>query len=306
MSLFHKNFTSITELSCSQIEELLNRAAVFETGQDNLFNQILEGQILALIFFTASTRTQLSFQTAVLRLGGQPIFFSDSNPVPGRRRPVEALRDLARVIDSYADAVVLRHPYAESVREFTEFSRIPIISGGTGVCVGAEHPTQTLVDLYTLRKAHDRIGHLRVLIMGELDGRASRSLIAALSLFPGNVIYLLYPDENPPVKADLEIAQMRGVKITRVYCIRSVISDVDAIYHNGIDSRSSYDQIYYRLNTKIIESLPERSVVMHPLPRHKNELSFDVDGHPSARYFEQSAAGVPVRMAVLEAILQCK
>ncbi len=295
-----RHLISIDDLSKDDIIYILDRAEEFE---DIAFGKkksnILEGKILANLFFEPSTRTRMSFETAMKRLGGDVINMTAQEASSIAKG--ETLADTVRVISKYVDVIVIRHPLEGSARFVAEHSDVPVINAGDGA---GQHPTQTLLDLYTIRK-ESRLEGLKIALMGDLKySRTVHSLIKALTLFNAK-IYLISPESLrlpdeflEDLKGDIETANLNDV-----------IGDIDVLYVTRIQKERFPDEEEYKkvagsykITADILKNAKEDLIVMHPLPR-VDEIDVSVDRTKHAKYFEQAFYGVPVRMAILCEVL---
>lgn len=290
---------SMRDFSKDEIDAILNRVKQFEPVARGKRSDILSGKLLATLFYEPSTRTRLSFETAMKRLGGEVIdlgALEASSVAKG-----ETLADTIRVIGNYADAIVLRHPREGAARMAAEYSKIPIINAGDGA---GHHPTQTLLDLYTIMRESNLSG-LKIAIVGDLKyGRTVHSLAYALSLYHADMTLispkqLVMPDT---IKKDLK---KQGAIVSETSNIEDVIGDVDVLYVTRIQKErfpdpAEYQKVAgsYRITEELLKSARDNLIIMHPLPR-VDEIDPAVDRTKYARYFEQSFYGVPVRMALL-------
>lgn len=281
------------------ILEVAERLEHYARGERR--SDALAGKLLANLFFEPSTRTRMSFETAMKRLGGDVLNMSGveaSSIAKG-----ENLADTIRVISKYCDVIVLRHPKEGASRLAAEFSEVPVVNAGDGA---GQHPTQTLLDLYTMKKELGRLEGLKVALVGDLKyGRTVHSLAYALSLY-GAEIYLVSPEL---LKMPREIKEdLRGAEIYETSDIKEVISDVDVLYVTRIQRERFPDPTEYMKVAGSYRIIPdmlkenERLIVMHPLPR-VDEIAPEIDKTKYARYFEQAFYGVPVRMAILVTLL---
>jgi len=293
---------SIKEVSREEIDDILDRAAAIDQGSFD--PDALEGKILAVLFFEPSTRTQMSFTAAMQRLGGRVINLGSveaSSIAKG-----ETLADTIRVVSGYADAIVLRHPKEGAALLASEFSTVPVINAGDGA---GQHPSQTLLDLFTIRQSMPLEG-IDVGFLGDLRyGRTTHSLAFALSHY-GVRIHTITPQglELPPsLVYDLHEA---GTEIVVHEHIDDIIPELDVLYVTRIQRErfpdpGSYASIasWYRVTPEVLSGVRDRFILMHPLPR-VDEIDPGVDSLPCARYFEQAKNGVPIRMAMLQKVLQ--
>jgi aspartate carbamoyltransferase catalytic subunit len=315
------NFTGAHILSINQFQRQ-DVERVFAVADDMLpyamrkkVTRVLEGAILGNMFFEASTRTRVSFGSAFNLLGGEvreTAGFESSALVKG-----ESLQDTARVLSGFSDVICMRHPQAGSVADFASASRVPVMNGGDGA---NEHPTQALLDLYTIRKeVADRgrdIDGLKVAMIGDLrHGRTVHSLSKLLSLYRDIEVVLVSPKELTLPEDIVEHMCSAGVKVTVSHELTGAITDVDIVYSTRIQeerfaSKEEAD-LYrgkFRLNQAIYtEFCQPNTVIMHPLPRDSradaNELDVDLDSNPNLAIFRQTDNGVLVRMALFALVL---
>jgi aspartate carbamoyltransferase catalytic subunit len=300
-----KHVISVHDFSVGEILDVLDRAeSMVSIARGEAASDLLRGKVLGCIFYEPSTRTRLSFETAMNRLGGGVIGFAGpeaTSVVKG-----ETLADTIRMVSGYADAVVLRHPREGAAKLATEFSGVPIINAGDGA---GQHPTQTLLDLFTIRTERGRLEGLTISLVGDLRyGRTAHSLAIALAKL-GNTINLVSPEglEMPgEVVGYLEDAGMFG---TACHLPEEVIAGTDILYVTRIQKERFPDPVeyekvagVYRVDPDLISRGPEDLIIMHPLPR-VNEISPEVDTLQQAKYFKQAFNGVPVRMALLSMVM---
>lgn len=295
----NNDIISIRDMSREDITKILLLAEEMDQlVQKNKVSDKLKGKILANVFFEPSTRTKLSFESAMLRLGGSTIDFSkkDSSIEKG-----ESLEDTIKVVDSYCDIIVIRHPDAGSARFASEIASHPVINAGDG---SNQHPTQTLLDLYTIKKFKSRIKGLNIALVGDLKyGRTTHSLAYALAMFGAQLTFISPPELKMPRYVIEEIKEKFGVVVNEKI---EIDKGYDIIYATRIQKErfpdlQEYERVKgaYRINA---EMLSEKTRVMHPLPR-VNEIDRGLDETPHAIYFKQTSYGVPVRMAVLDLLL---
>ncbi|HIJ05749.1 MAG: Aspartate carbamoyltransferase [Methanomicrobiales archaeon 53_19] len=296
-----RHIISINEVSTEEIDDILDRASAIEEGAYD--PDLLNGKILANLFFEPSTRTQMSFVSAMFRLGGKVINLGSieaSSIAKG-----ETLADTIRVVSGYADAIVLRHPKEGAARLASEFSDVPVINAGDGA---GQHPSQTLLDLFTIRQSFPLNG-INVGFLGDLRyGRTAHSLATALSRY-GVIIHTITPPglELPPsLTHDLLDT---GTKIVVHEHLEDIIADLDVLYVTRIQRErfpdpGAYASVAsgYRVTPEMLADVSDRFILMHPLPR-VDEIDPQVDSMPCARYFEQARNGVPIRMAMLQKVL---
>lgn len=292
------------ELQLSTIEALLSLAAQFRVPGSRQLPS-LQGKVMATLFYEPSTRTRLSFEVAMIRLGGQVVSAQDAGRATSAAKG-ESLEDAVRVIGGYADVIVLRHPEVGAAARAAAVSEVPLINAGDGA---GQHPTQALLDLLTIKLELGRLDHLRIGLAGDLKhGRTVRSLSLLLSRFPGNELVLI----SPPALAMEEdvLSQLRGqVRLRQETDLSASVGQLDVLYQTRIQAerfatREEYERLrgVYVVDQAMMRRLPEHSVVMHPLPRVE-EIDPAVDSDPRAAYFRQAKNGVFLRMALLEWLL---
>ncbi|MBC7110098.1 MAG: aspartate carbamoyltransferase [Archaeoglobi archaeon] len=302
MNFKNRDILSTRDLTREEIDYILRIASKFDRNPLE-FSDILKGRILALVFYEPSTRTRMSFETAMKRLGGDVINLGAveaSSIAKG-----ENLCDTIKIISNYADAIVLRHPKDGASKLAAEFSPVPVINGGDGA---GHHPTQTLLDLYTMRK-EGKLGRVKVALVGDLKyGRTVHSLIYALTLY-GAEITLVSPKELAMPHDIVEDIRKAGGKIKETEDLREVIPEVDVLYMTRIQKErfpdpNEYRRVagIYRLTPELLKDAKDDMIIMHPLPR-VDEIDPRVDELPNAKYFEQAKNGIPVRMAVLSLVM---
>ena len=290
------------EFTRDEIDYILEKAASLEIyARGERKSDMLAGRILANMFYEPSTRTRISFEVAMKRLGGDVINFSAeaSSAVKG-----ENLADTIRVVSSYCDVIALRHPKEGASRMASQFSSVPIINAGDGA---GHHPTQTLLDLYTMKK-EGKLHDLRIALVGDLKyARTVHSLAYALALYNASIFLVSPPSLRMPdeIKMDLMSA---GAKIYETEDIQDVIDDINVLYIVRIQRErfpdpAEYMRVMgsYRITAELLKR-NEEVIVMHPLPK-TDEVEKAVDSMKQAKFFEQAFYGVPVRMAVLSILL---
>jgi|SRR5271157_423758 len=300
-----RHIISTKDFSREEIDFILDRAGRLEPYARRGGLDLLKGHIVASLFFEPSTRTKLSFDTAVKRLGGTTIGFDSlesSSVVKG-----ETLSDTIKIIESYADAIIIRHPREGAARMASEISGVPVINAGDGA---GHHPTQTLLDLYTMRKECKKpIGDLNIAIVGDLRyGRTVHSLAYALSLYKASLSFVS-PDQLRMPESIINYLKKHGVELLETPSIDDVLKDADVLYMTRIQKErfpdpSEYLKVAgsYRITAETLENVKNDMIIMHPLPR-VNEIDPSVDSTIHARYFQQAFYGVPIRMAVLSLVM---
>lgn len=268
--------------------------------------QLLKGKILATLFYEPSTRTRFSFETAMLKLGGQIITTENAKDFSSAIKG-ETIEDTVCVVGNYVDAIVLRHPGNGTAAKAAEVSLVPIINSGDG---SREHPTQALLDLYTIKKELGRVDNLKIGLVGDLlYGRTIHSLISLLSIFKNIDLYLISPKELKLPGEYKKILRDKGIKFAEDDSVEKIISLVDVLYMTRIQkerfkSLSLYDKVKnsFIIDKDMMDKFPKKSIIMHPLPRVK-EISTDVDKDKRAAYFRQAGNGLYIRMALLKICL---
>ncbi len=296
-----RHIVSAVDFDKPFIEEILDLAAWMEKKPRD--HTPLRNMIVATLFYKPSTRTRGSFESAILRLGGGNISTENgaefSSAVKG-----ESLEDTIKVFSGYCDAIVLRHPDNDSAERAARVATVPIINAGSGT---AEHPTQALLDLYTIRKRHGQLQNLRIVFAGDLrNGRTVHSLLRLLALYPQRHVTLLSPPELRIGPEYTQFLNNKGISFSEVGGFDAVRpQDVDVLYMTRVQREYLPDgalvdaESSYTLNRSFVEQMSEGASVMHPLPRN-SELPTDIDDLPQAQYFPQAYDGVPVRMALLQ------
>jgi len=286
------------------IEALLDSAATIKAQfQDVVAARPMAGRILGSFFFSSSTRTRLSFEAAMVRLGGGVVGFSTKEASRLGALQPESFEDTATMMSAYCDVAVVRHPEVGAPKLFAQYCDVPVMNGGDGIGAGSEHPTQTLIDLFTMRERLGRIDGLKILMIGGLHLRAAHSLLLALCAFDKVKVYLLSDAQGRlPVPEQFAI-DAAGLDWECVSSVRDVISDVDVIYHNAMGEHAYYMvQPQFLVDHATVEGARPGMIVMHPLDR-RCEIPPSFDNSPHAVYFQQAANGVPVRMALINAVI---
>lgn len=293
------HLTGPMDLDRALIEELLLRALAFEAG--GVAPERLRGRLLASIFFEPSTRTRFSFEAAMHRLGGEVLSAENAEKGSSAAKG-ESLEDAIRVISGYVDGIVIRHPEVGAATRAAAVAEVPVINAGDGA---GHHPTQALLDLYTIRKELGRLDHLRIGLVGDLrNGRTVRSLAPLLALFPDNELVLISP---PGLRLANDVgAALHGTRIEQTADLMEAIGSLDVLYQTRIQAeRFESAEVYeryrgvYVITPELMRLLPEHAIVMHPLPR-VGEIDPRVDADPRAAYFRQTKNGLWTRMAVLD------
>jgi aspartate carbamoyltransferase catalytic subunit len=301
-----KHIISTKDFSRGEIDLVLEQAAKLEPFARQGRAGILKDRIVASLFYEPSTRTRLSFDAAVKRLGGTTVGFDAAGGSSVAKG--ETLADTIRIVESYADAIVLRHPREGAARMASEISSVPVINAGDGA---GHHPTQTLLDLYTMKKecGGKDIGDLHVAIVGDLKyGRTVHSLSYALSLY-GAKLSFVSPDQLKMPPSIISYLKKKDIQLTETPSIQDALDTADVLYMTRIQKERFPDPgeylkvaSSYRITPDVLDGVKNDMIIMHPLPR-VDEIDPAVDGMKYARYFKQSFYGVPVRMAVLALVM---
>ena len=292
---------TMADLTNEEILSLLDDAEeLLPVAHGERYLPLLQGKLLANMFFEPSTRTRMSFETAMKRLGGDVVNLGDvksSSAVKG-----ETLYDTMRMVDGYCDIAALRHPRQGAAQYAADACEIPIMNGGDGA---GQHPTQTLLDLFTIRQAHGRLDGLNVALVGDLRyGRTVHNLSHALARFNSSLVFISPEQLRMPSEIVSDLTAM-GAKIEETSDLYGSITDVDVIYMTRIQKErfpdeDEYSKVagIYKLTASDLSGAKSEMIVMHPLPR-VSEISPDVDSTRHARYFEQAFNGVVARMALM-------
>ncbi len=339
MALANSSLVTIDDLSNGEIEGLFSLTDKMAGAMNEQFG-ICRGKIMASLFFEPSTRTRLSFETAMHRLGGSVITAADIGATSLSKG--ESIADMARVVGSYADIIVIRHPWEGAAKVVADYAGVPVINAGDG---GHQHPTQTLCDLYTIKKERQSIKGLKIALWGDLKyGRTIHSLIFALAKFGADILFFPSPGLEVPEHVIKKLIIEYGGELEKYAALGQTVKDglfpLDAIYQTPssphqlammsdinieVELKTGVDALYVTRpqrerftageeNQELKESYPvvdkrllkgkafRKTLVMHPLPR-VDELAYEVDADPRSIYFKQAARGVPIRMALLALLL---
>lgn len=302
-----RDLINITDLTQEEVGEILDLADDMVAHPEKYYEECAHKKI-ATLFYEPSTRTRLSFESAMLELGGNVIGFASANSSSASKG--ESVSDTVKVIECYADIIAMRHPKEGAALVASNACSVPVINAGDG---GHFHPTQTLTDLFTIRKEFGRIDNTRIGFCGDLKfGRTVHSLIEALLRFEGVEIVLISPDELKLPKYNKESMTEAGVKWTETTSLEDAIPDLDVLYMTRVQQERFFnEEDYIRLrDTYVLDRAKmklakEKMIVMHPLPRI-NEISVDVDRDPRAVYFKQVRNGKDVRKALIATLLRWK
>jgi len=297
----NKSLVSITDFSKSDYLRILELAEDYERKP---VQDLLTGKVVATLFFEPSTRTRLSFESAVNKMGGRVIGFTDASSSSVTKG--ETLYDTIKIVCNYCDLIVMRHPLEGSARFASEISSVPIINAGDGA---NQHPTQTLLDLYSIKKTQGKLDNLTIFMVGDLKyGRTVHSLLMAMSQF-NPTFHFISPDELKMPEEYKIFLRTLGIKYYEHKDFTDIITEADIIYMTRVQKERFSDPIEYErtknayvLKNKMLNNTKENLRVLHPLPR-VNEIDQDVDINPKAYYFTQALNGVYIRQAIISSIL---
>lgn len=303
-----RHLTNILDLSVEEIDELIEVAKDIVANPEK-YQEVCKHKILATLFFEPSTRTRLSFESAMLSLGGNVLGFSDSNSSSSSKG--ESLADTITMVSGYSDIIAMRHPKEGAPLVAIDHSNVPIINAGDG---GHYHPTQTLTDLMTIGKELGRFDGLTIGLCGDLKyGRTVHSLISAMSRYKNVKFVLISPDElKLPSFVKQKYIKDKGLPYIQSASLEAVIGDLDILYMTRIQKERFPDEEDYLrlrdtyiLDTAKMTNAKKDMIVMHPLPR-VNEIATAVDNDPRACYFKEAYYGKFVRMALIMKLLEVK
>ena len=297
-----RDIISIEDFSRDEIDYIIRISHTMEPRATKS-SDILKGKILASLFFEPSTRTRLSFEAAMLKLGGSAIGFAEAEITSVRKG--ENLADTIRTVENYSDIIVLRHPLEGAAKLAAEFSKIPILNAGSGA---EEHPTQALMDLYTIQKEKGKIDGLKIALIGDLRyGRTVHSLACALSLYDIE-LYLISPDTLRMRHGVIRTIKNK-IAISEDANLEKIIPQLDVLYVTRIQKErfpdpAEYAKVKgtYRIDLKTLKKAKKDMIILHPLPR-VDEIAYEIDSTPQARYFQQIRNGIVVRMTLLSLVL---
>ncbi|MGL4393209.1 MAG: aspartate carbamoyltransferase, partial [Fusobacteriaceae bacterium] len=296
------HFISIKDFTKEQLLEIIDLAhSLEEMPQRKLASET----ITASLFFEPSTRTRLSFTSAAYKIGSQVMGFDSPDATSIQKG--ETLRDTIKMVEAYSDAIIMRHPRDGSAKFASEISRVPIINAGDGA---NEHPSQTLLDLYTIKEEQGCLDNLKIAFIGDLKyGRTVHSLAKALALF--DVEFYFVAPKNIQITQDiLDELSEKNIKFTLLNDYKKIISEVDVMYVTRIQKERFEDPYEYEFvkNSFVVQkdelaTAKKNMIILHPLPR-VNEIDIDVDDTKHAKYFKQAANGIPVRQAIISVALE--
>ncbi len=292
-----QSLVSIHDFTKEDILRIMELAADFEANPNQ---RLLYGKVVASLFFEPSTRTRLSFESAINRLGARVIGFSDMNNTSVTKG--ETLHDTIRVISNYCDMIVMRHPVEGAARYASEVSRVPVVNAGDGA---NQHPSQTLLDLYSILKTQGRLDDINIMMVGDLKyGRTVHSLLEALSHFKAEFTFVSPPELQMPTEYKMQLYE-RGISYYETTDIMERMGMADIIYMTRVQRERFSDVMEYErvknayvLHNDMLADTKPNMRILHPLPR-VNEIAPDVDENPKAYWFQQTENGVYTRMAIM-------
>lgn len=301
----HKNLIDLEYMTREQLEHTIMLAGAIKERPE-IYKHACDGKIMATLFFEPSTRTQMSFQTAMMRLGGNTIGFD--NPMNSSVAKGENLKDTITMVSSYADIIAMRHPAEGSAKAASLYSSVPVINCGDG---GHYHPTQTLTDVITLNYEKGRLDNLRIGLCGDLlNGRTVHSLIKTMCRYEGNSFVLISTKELSVPQYIKNIMERAGCEYTEVDNLKDAIAELDVLYMTRIQrERFESEEAYQKqkgvflLDSEKLALAKEDMIILHPLPR-VDEIAIEVDDDPRACYFKQAEYGMYGRMALIALLLR--
>ena len=296
-----KSLISIRDFTKEEILHILETAKEFE---QNPVQDFLTSKVIASLFFEPSTRTRLSFETAVNRLGARVIGFSDASNTSQSKG--ETLKDTIKMVNNYVDMIIMRHPLEGSSRYASEVADVPVVNAGDGA---NQHPSQTLLDLYSILQTQGTLDGLTINMVGDLKyGRTTHSLLQAMSHFKTKFVFTA-PEELKMPKEYKEFLDSKGIEYIETASLEEHLNNCDILYMTRVQQERFTDPIEYErvkdcysLDAEMLANVKDNMKILHPLPR-VNEISQDVDETPYAYYFKQAENGLYVRMAIISYLL---
>ncbi len=300
-----RDLISITDYSKEEYLQIMEMAAEFEANPNQ---NLLQGKVVASLFFEPSTRTRLSFESAVNRLGGRIIGFAD--PASSSTTKGETLHDTIKMVCNYADLIVMRHSLEGAARYASEISTVPVINAGDGA---NQHPTQTLLDMYSILKTQGTLDNLNIFMVGDLKyGRTIHSLMMAMSEFENPIFNFIAPPKLQIPDEYKMLLQEKGIRFFEHSEFTDIISEADIIYMTRVQKERFSDPMEYEhvknvyiLENSMLQNTKPNLKILHPLPR-VNEISTDVDSNEKAYYFNQALNGIFTRQAIISHIMKLK
>lgn len=302
--LNHMKNTSLISITDYLKDDYLKLIDIAEGFEQNPRQQLLEGYVIASLFFEPSTRTRLSFESAVNRLGGRIVGFTDASSSSVKKG--ESLKDTILTVSNYSDLIVMRHPLEGSARFASEIAPVPIVNAGDGA---NQHPTQCLLDLYSIKKTQGRLENLNIALVGDLKyGRTVHSLIMAMSNF-NPTFNFISPKSLQMPDVYKQYLDQKGIQYYEHAVLEDALPYADIVYMTRVQRERFSDPIEYEkvknvyvLRNSMLKETKNNMRILHPLPR-VNEINVDVDSNPKAYYFQQALNGVYMRQAIISSIL---
>lgn len=299
-----KSLISINDITKEEILKIMDLASGFET---NPYENLLNGKVVASLFFEPSTRTRLSFESAINRLGGRVIGFSETSNTSVSKG--ETLHDTIRTISNYCEMIVMRHFIEGAARYASEVATVPVVNAGDG---SNQHPSQTLLDLYSILKTQGRLEDINITMVGDLKyGRTVHSLLQALSLFGAKFTFVAPDELQMPDEYKLHLSEM-GIPYRETKDMIEAMQDADIVYMTRVQRERFSDPMEYErvknayiLKAGMLKGTKDNMKILHPLPR-VNEIEVAVDSSDKAYYFDQTQNGVFIRMAIISYLMNLK
>ena len=292
-----KNVISCDQFTKEDLKEIFDLADVVRANPEKYMNA-LNGKVITTLFFEPSTRTRLSFETAVVRLGGR-LVSTENGKTNSSSTKGETLEDTIRVVTGYTDAIVMRHSFNDAAERAAKVATVPVINAGSGK---GEHPTQSLLDAYTIRREKGRLDNLKIALLGDLlNGRTIHSLIKLFGKYNNIEFYALSKENLALPEKYVKIIEEAGNKYFKCNSFADIPKDVDVMYHTRIQAERSEEDLgkeEFIISKKILDQFSENTIVLHPLPR-VDEIATDIDNDNRAMFFKQAHNGMWVRMALL-------
>lgn len=288
---------SADQYTKEELNEIFELASKIKKNPKKYENK-LKGKIVAVMFYEPSTRTRLSFETAILKLGAQVISTENASSNSSSKKG-ETIEDTIKILQGYADAVVMRHGDVDSATRAASVAKVPILNAGAGK---GEHPTQALLDMYTIKEKRSSLNGVKVAILGDLVyGRTIHSLLKLISLYENVEVYGLSKEAFALPEEYIKMLKDKGIEYKICKSFDEIPKDVDVLYHTRIQSErfeGDFGKEEFIINKEVLNKFSNNTIVLHPLPRNE-EISEEIDDDPRAMYFEQAHNGLYIRMALL-------
>jgi aspartate carbamoyltransferase catalytic subunit len=302
-----EHILEVRQFSRQEMESLFEEAESLERLDAYIGSRLMEGRIMATLFYEPSTRTRLSFEAAMIKLGGAVLSVENAGATSSAAKG-ESIEDTIRMVQNYADIIVLRHWEGGAAHRAAAVAAVPIINAGDG---NREHPTQALLDVFTIRRELGRIDGLSIALVGDLiHGRAAHSVALCLSRFNQITLYLVAPRELQMEPAMVDDLRSSGMDVTQLERLEDVAPQLDVVYMTRVQrERFSSPELYervrgsYRMDAAMLARLKSTAIILHPLPR-LDEIEPEVDADPRAAYFRQARHGLTIRMALVRHVLR--